>query len=275
MREQEPSQTALGVAYMRAAHQLLDTPPLLFEDPLALTILGPKAEETIHAHIARHQTGFGRALRSHVCLRARFTEDMLAREKADRYVLVGAGLDTFALRQPAWAKTMRILEIDHPATQTLKRQKIAEAGLAEPENLSFVAADFTRETLGDILGRQQIDAGEKVFFAWLGVTMYLTQEEIDTSLSAMAKACDHPALCLTFKQPDKGQSDKAMRELVASLGEHFVSAFTPGEMAEKLAAHGFTRQEFLSPERAVADYFTPPRQDLAPVHRSGIVYAAI
>lgn len=273
MQEQEASKTALGVAYMRAAHQILDTPPLLFEDPLALALLGPGAEALIRAHIDRHQGPYGRGLRSHVCLRARFTEDRLTREKPNLYVLVGAGFDSFAWRQPDWAKGMRILEIDHPATQAKKREMLAAAGLAMPDNLSFVAADFTRETLADILGRQAIGASERVFFSWLGVTMYLNEADIDASLDAMAKVSDHASVSLTFKQPDQGQGDKAMRELVAALGEAFVSVFTPEEMAEKLTAHGFARQDFLTPEQAAAEYFTPPISLPAP-RRGGVVYAA-
>jgi methyltransferase (TIGR00027 family) len=274
MLEQEASKTALGVALMRAAHQFLDTPPLLFDDPLALPLLGPDAEKMIRAHIDRYQTLYGRGLRSHVCLRSRFTEDRLRQAGADRYVLVGAGLDTFALRQPEWAKGIRILEIDHPATQAKKREAIAKAGWKEPGNLTFAAADFTRESLADVLGRQQIAPHEKVFFSWLGVTMYLTEAEIDASLDAMAQVSDHASVSLTFKQPDRGQGDKAMREFVAALGEAFVSVFTPDEMAAKLAAHGFVNQEFLTPERATTAYFTPPRGDLSAPRRSGIVYAA-
>ena len=78
---------------------------------------------------------------------------MLRRSKADRYVLVGAGFDTFSLRQPEWAKGLRLLEVDHPATQAAKREMMARGGFAEPENLRFAATDFSRETLGDVLGR--------------------------------------------------------------------------------------------------------------------------
>jgi O-methyltransferase involved in polyketide biosynthesis len=91
----------------------------------------------------------------------------------------------------------------------------------------------------------------------------------------MAQVSDHASVSLTFKQPDQGEGDKAMRELVASLGEAFVSAFTPEEMAAKLTQHGFAAHEFLTPERAKAEYFTPPRSDLAVPRRSGIVYAAL
>jgi len=276
MLEQQASKTALGVAYIRAAHQILDTAPLLFEDPVALPLLGPNALEAIRATRERHQSPYGRGLRSHVCLRSRFTEDMLQRSGANRYVLVGAGFDTFALRQPDGAKGLRILEVDHPATQAAKRERIAAAGFALPEKVRFAATDFARENLADILGREKIAAEETVFFSWLGVTMYLSDAAIDTSLAAMARAAEHTAVCLTFKQPDDGlvAGDKAMADSVAALGEAFVSFFTPDQMAAKLQQHGFTHPEFLTPERALAEYYTPPRGGLPPPRKTGIVYAA-
>lgn len=273
MLEDQASKTALGVAYIRAAHQVLDTAPLLFEDLVALPLLGRSAQANVRATLERHQSPYGRGLRSHVCLRSRFAEDRLRAAGADRYVLVGAGFDTFALRQPDWARGLRILEVDHPATQSAKREMIAAAGFTLPENLAFAAADFSRESLADILGRQGIRAEETVFFSWLGVTMYLAEAAIDASLAAMAAVSDHAGVALTFKQPDDGPGDKAMADFVAALGEAFVSFFTPDEMAAKLSAHGFLQQEFLTPERARADYFTPPRGDLPAPRRSGIVYA--
>ena len=273
MQDQEASKTALGVAYLRAAHQLIDPAPRLFEDPVALPLLGPGAEARIRESLPRYQQPYGRGLRSHVCLRARFAEDQLARENADLYVLVGAGFDTFAWRQPEWARSLRILEIDHPATQAKKRDMIAAAGLITPDNLSFAAVDFTRESLSDVLGRHAIAAGARVYFSWLGVTMYLSEEAIAASLSAMAACGGHASVTLTFKVPEQSPGDDALSALVAAAGEAFVSTFTPDAMAETLAAHGFARREFLDPDQARALYYTPPGS-LPPPRRSGIVYAA-
>ena len=148
MQDQTASKTALATAYMRAAHQLLDDKPLLLSDPVALPLLGAHAAETIRGALARHQSPGGKALRAHVVLRARFTEDRLeeaAAKGVTRYILIGAGFDSFALRQPSWAGALKIVEVDHPATQSAKRERIARAGLSEPENLIFAPADFERE----------------------------------------------------------------------------------------------------------------------------------
>ncbi|GAA0549029.1 methyltransferase (TIGR00027 family) [Rhizomicrobium palustre] len=278
MQDHQASRTALGVAYIRAAHQILDSHPLLFADPVAVRFLGPDTADAIHGMIARHQHPRGRGLRSHVCLRARFAEDMLAEEAANgatTYVLVGAGFDTFAFRQPHFAKGMRIVEIDHPATQAAKRQMIAAAELTVPENLRFAAADFTREGLGDVLGRLGIDPNEGVYFSWLGVSMYLTEADIDKSLEAMAKVSTRASITLTFRQPPDPSmpAEKEIADVVAAMGEPFISAFSEEAMAEKLKQKGFAQQNFLDPENAATRYYAEQR-DLPPPRRTTIVHAA-
>jgi methyltransferase (TIGR00027 family) len=279
MIENAASRTALGVAYMRAAHQLLDGKPLLFPDPIALALLGPDAPDQIRDSLSRHQTPFWRGMRSHVCLRSRFAEDKLAEaveRGTSRYVLVGAGYDTFAFRQPDWARALKIVEVDHPATQAAKQEMLATAGIALPENLTFLAADFTREALPDMLARLKIQPGDGVYFSWLGVSMYLEQAAVDATLAAMADAARKVSVCLSFKQPTNGNitQDVQFAEAVASVGEPFLSLFTPKEMADKLAAHGFARQDFLTSEKARADYFTPPRRGIPAPHNTTIVLAS-
>lgn len=277
MIENSASRTALATAYLRAAHQILDGAPLLFPDPVALPLLGPQAETQIRSTIERYQGPFGRGLRSHVCLRARFAEDRLAASRGTGwYVLVGAGFDTFALRQPDWARDLRIIEIDHPATQDAKRTMMASAGLSSPDNLTFVPADFTRQTLADILGRLEIPQDDGVYFSWLGVSMYLDAAAVDATLSAMAGVSRRVGLTLSFKQPlqEHIERDVQMAKVVAGLGEPFLSLFTPEEMAARLTAHGFARQEFLTRERARTDYFTPPHPGIPAPHNTTIAWAS-
>lgn len=164
--------------------------------------------------------------------------------------------------------------MDHPATQAAKRDMIRAAGFALPDNLTFAAVDFTRESLGDVLARLGIE--ETAYFSWLGVTMYLDEGAIDASLAAMARIGGQSSLTLTFKQPDDGTApgDAKIAEFVASLGEAFVSFFTPEQMAAKLAQHGFTKQQFLTPEKARAEYYTPPRGGIPAPRHTSIVYAA-
>lgn len=123
---QAASQTALGTAYLRAAHQMLDGEPRLLDDPLAVTLLGRDAWGRIQANADAYRSPVVQSLRAHVVLRSRFAEDSLAEAVSrgiTQYILLGAGLDTFAFRQPPWAHSLRILEVDHLQTQLLKRQR--------------------------------------------------------------------------------------------------------------------------------------------------------
>jgi methyltransferase (TIGR00027 family) len=204
MQDKTASKTALATAYMRAAHQLLDDKPLLLSDPVTMPLLGAHAAETIRGALARHQSPGGKALRAHVVLRARFTEDRLeaaAAEGATCYVLIGAGFDSFALRQPSWARALKIVEVDHPATQSAKRERIAKAGLSEPENLIFAPADFEREELCEVLARYGIGPGKQAFFSWLGVAMYLEEAAINETLRTIAAFAPGSKVTLTFRQP--------------------------------------------------------------------------
>jgi len=276
------SKTALGTAIMRAAHQLLDDRPLLFEDPVALAILGAQITETIRAHAARYQEPVNRAMRAHVCLRSRYTEDKLAQAAAagiSRYVLVGAGFDTFILRQPDWARTLQIIEVDHPATQAAKREMIDKAGFRVPGNVIFVATDFTRETLGESLARHGIGIDRPAYFSWLGVSMYLEESAIETSLQAMSAFGPGSEVTLTFRQPPGPDPYAAaitakLAKRVENAGEAFISSFTPAAMEEKLLQCGYTNVVFLEPEKAEELYFTPPRHDLPAPTRTSIVFAS-
>ena len=277
MQDQTASKTALATAYVRAAHQLLDDRPLLLNDPMALPLLGPGAAEIIRGRIARHQSPAGKSLRAHVVLRTRFTEDRLEAAVSKglaRYVIIGAGYDSFALRRPPWARKLKIVEVDHPATQSAKREKIAESGLPEPENLIFAPADFEREELAEVLARCGISPDEPVFFSWLGVTMYLEEAAIDTTLRTIGTFAPGSEVSLTFKQPpDEASSPLAAR--VSDLGEPFVSFFAPEEIEGKLRSTGFSSIDFLTQEKTESLYFVPSRTDLPIPKQTSILCAAV
>ncbi len=277
MQDQAASRTALATAYMRAAHQLLDDKPLLLSDPVALPLLGAHATDTIRGRLARYQSPGGKALRAHVVLRARFTEDKLeeaAGKGVTRYILIGAGFDSFALRQPSWAGALKIIEVDHPATQSAKRERIARVGLSEPENLIFAPADFEREELGEVLTRCGIGPGEPAFFSWLGVTMYLEEAVIDATLRAIAVFAPGSEVALTFRQP-LDETSSTLAAITSDLREPFVSFFTPEEIGAKLRHAGFSGIDFLTPEKAEALYFTPSRIDLPVLKRTNILCASV
>src|SRR3569833_2473723 len=178
MAERSASMTARGVAMLRAAHQLIDAPPPILDDPVIVRLLGPDAEARIRSEVERAQSAPARGIRSHVKLHSRYTEDRLhaaVGRGVDQYVLLGAGLDTFAYRQPHWARSLTIIEVDHPSSQADKRRLLATAGVDVPSNVRYADVDFEHETLADGLRRAGVDFQRPTFFSWLGVTMSLTR----------------------------------------------------------------------------------------------------
>ena len=264
MSDYKASHTALGTAYLRAAHQLLDAQPLLFDDPVALPLLGLEGLKLIQDTADNYQTPEMLALRAHVVLRSRFTEDRLAAAVSrgiTQYVILGAGFDTFALRQPAWAKNIKIIEVDHAGTQTMKRSYIAAAGLAMPENAVFADINFENESFHDGLFRYSVSMKEPSFFSWLGVTMYLKEDAIDAVLRSVAMFPADSEIVLTFVQPP-GDSPSPLAQRVANLGEPWVSCFAPYALKAKLLGVGFSKVEFLSPAETETRYFRQRPKDL-------------
>ena len=174
MEAARPSRTALRVAMRRAAHQLYDAKPLVLEDPIAVPILGPYIEE-VRRTPTRPDRPFSVALRAFLVARSRYAEDKLGHAVASgatQYVLLGAGLDTFAHRNPY--PHLHVFEVDHPATQQWKRELLAVSNLPVPEGLTYAPIDFEHQTLPEQLLAAGFDPNARTFFAWLGVVPYLT-----------------------------------------------------------------------------------------------------
>ncbi|MCB2185611.1 MAG: class I SAM-dependent methyltransferase [Deltaproteobacteria bacterium] len=277
MAEKSASRTALGTACMRAAHQLLDAPPLILEDPLAVRLLGPGAEKHIRETAASFREKNRLHLRSHVVLRSRFAEDRLARAVSrgvGQYLVLGAGFDTFALRNPAWAAGLRLWEVDHAGTQARKRELIAAAGLSLPAAATLAAVDFERETLAQSLARHGVSKDTPAFFSWLGVTMYLGQEAIVAVLSAVASFPPGSEIVLTFAPPP-GDQPSHYDQRSAGLGEPWISYFTPEEMTDLLRATGFGQVELLTPDQAKERYYASRPDDLPPPFQTNMVAAIL
>ena len=216
------------------------------------------------------------ALRTHVVLRSRFTEDRLAAAVSrgiTQYVILGAGFDTFALRQPLWAKNIKIIEVDHSGTQTVKRSYLDKTGLTMPENAIFADIDFEHESLREGLLRHNISMNEPTFFSWLGVTMYLKEDAIDAVLRSVAMFPAGSEIVLTFRRsPD--ESPSPLSQSVANLGEPWVSFFEPEALEAKIRDTGFSKVEFLTPAEAEARYFRHRPKDL-PVPKQINILSAV
>lgn len=261
------SRTAQRVAIRRAAHQLLDQPRVL-DDPLALRIIGAEAAETLRTNPKEHHA-FARAFRAFMAARSRYAEDEVARAVASgvrQYVVLGAGLDTFAYRNPY--PELRVFEVDHPATQAWKREQLEAAGIAVPASLTFVPIDFERQTLVDGLTRAGFDDRAAAFFSWLGVTPYLTREACMGTLSFIAKMPVGSGVVFDFAiDPallNAGQREalEALSKRVAAAGEPFQLFFDPAKLQAELKGMGFHRTEFLQGKELNTRYFKDRKDGL-------------
>ncbi len=261
MQGHEPSRTALGAATHRAAHQVLEG-GIIFGDPLACVILGRPPEE-----IAREASAdpARRPLRLFIAARSRFAEDALADAVARgvrQAVVLGAGLDTLALRRPR--DGVRVFEVDHPATQAFKRERLAAAGLAVPDALTFAPVDFEREDLAAGLARAGFDAGAPAFFAWLGVVPYLTATAVAGTLARIVAV---PGAEVVFDYvvprdrlaPERRAQVDALTARVAAAGEPFRCSFDPAALAAQLRGLGFGEIEDLAPEDVRARLIGTPQ----------------
>lgn len=281
MRENGYSRTAMMVAMRRAAHQLFDARPLVLDDPCAVPIIGPEAEARLgdmrpHGRIAR----VGRAF---MVARSRFAEEALAkavRHGVHQYVVLGAGLDTFAYRNPFPAGTLRVFEVDHPATQAWKREKLAKAGIPVPADVTYVPVDFERRTLAEGLAGAGFDPNAPAFFSWLGVVMYLSEEAIATTFRYIAARPAGSGLALDYSMPAASLSwveriiRWSMARRVAKAGEPFRSFFTPATMRALLERAGLKPVEDLGPPEMNARYFRDRTDGLRTEGRSFHVVSA-
>jgi methyltransferase (TIGR00027 family) len=260
MQEGKFSKTAQRVAIRRAAHQLLDQPRVL-DDPLALRIIGSEAAQELRSNPKEHHA-FSLAFRAFMAARSRYAEDELARAVAHgvrQYVVLGAGLDTFACRNPH--PGLRVFEVDHPATQAWKREQLHAANIAIPPSLTFVPIDFELQTLADGLAQSGFNASAAAFFSWLGVTPYLTREACMITLSYIARMPVGSGVVFDFAvdpallNAGQRQALEALSKRVARYGEPLQLFFDPGKLQDELKAVGFRRTEFLQSKELNARYF--------------------
>jgi methyltransferase (TIGR00027 family) len=246
MEQARPSRTALRVALRRAAHQLYDARPLVFDDPLAVAILGSHADEverTPGRNPEHKPRPFSVSLRAFLVARSRYAEDLLAHAAecgVTQYVLLGAGLDTFAHRNPY--PSLRVFEVDHPATQQWKRELLLSSALPEPANLIYAPVDFECQSLAEQLHAAGFDATLPSFFAWLGVVPYLTLDSFRATLRFISAQPTGSGVVFDYGQPravltpHEQLAHDSLASRVQLAGEAFQLFFTPAEIAAELAA---------------------------------------
>jgi len=303
----DASRTALATSLMRALHTRGDPVPLL-NDPwgdrlvpdTVRTALRERALQRVDASRRAEAAAvpdeiLDAALRANpayadVILRSRYTEDALQTAVArgiEQYVIIGAGFDSFICRRPAWAEGLTIYEVDHPATQRLKRQCLQKCGIPESTDVHFVEADLSIETLGSALARSSFQATRPTFFSWLGVTMYLTREANLATLHAIA-SCAPAASELVFSYVDEAilrdaaasnraeaEDFRSLRSEVASIGEAFLSGFDPVTLKVLLLDAGLLLMEDLGGDHALARYDAAGATGLRPARAAHVAHARL
>lgn len=269
MKPNQPSRTALMIARQRAAHQLLDHGAIL-NDPFAMRILREDEKHVLEFANKHPVASIGRLI---TAARSRIAEDALSKaveRDVRQVVILGAGLDTFALRNPHRSLEIRIYEVDHPETQTWKRELLAEAEVVPPAWLTFVPVDFEQDDIGTKLAAAGVQRNSPTFFTWLGVVPYLTEDAIGRALDSMS-TIQNSEVVFDYLEPPESfseelrQIEKARSEQLQKLGERSESRFEPAGIAAILQSHGFSSIEDIGFEE-IASWFGGAVQGLAPGH---------
>lgn len=286
MKDAQVSRTSLVMSLMRGIHTRFDHPALIddtwaerfvpdTERAAILSSRGVRVEdfESLNAALAAalpKSPAYPSAI-----LRTRWTEDALQAAIANgicQYVIIGAGMDSFALRRPDFAKGVQVIEVDHPATQSFKRERLRVAEVEIPPTLDFVAVDLSTNDLGTALKRSTYRKDRLAFFSWLGVTMYLTRDANLATLKAIA-GCSAPGSELAFSYIDQREFDpilqskesKSVQSTVGALGEVWISGFDPAELGADLRSVGFTLEEDIDGEQISKRYYGNSKDALRPL----------
>ncbi len=281
MKENQASFSAMMTAYIRAYHSMHDTPKI-FDDFLAYRLIPPEVsalieqgfkknehfEDSEHtASLSGKATNYASVMKTtNVLSRARYTEDALEeafRQGVKQYVILGAGMDTFSFRRAEMMEFLEVFEVDHPATQNFKLLRLAELGWEHPAKLHFIPIDFTKENLVTALTRSSAyNPNVKSFFSWLGVTMYLTREEVFSTLRSITDIAPEGSIVVfdyfdsdAFLPEKSSPAMQKKQEIFQKLGEKITTGFDPSTLAEDLSSLGLRLHENLSPEDIEKRYF--------------------
>ncbi|SMF99844.1 class I SAM-dependent methyltransferase [Burkholderia singularis] len=277
-----PDSTAVRVALWRALHVQIDPPPHVLEDEIGLRLAAPP--EGWRERPDMHPQGTA-GYRAAIVARARFVEDLVAEradQGVDQYVILGAGLDTFAQRRPEIASRLRVFEVDRPGTQAWKQQRLTELGFGAPAWLTFVPVDFEAgELWRDQLSAAGFDVTRPAIVASTGVSMYLTRDAIAATLRQIAAFGPGTTLAMTFLlpldliDPAERAQHQAVYERARAAGTPFVSFFSPAEIVALAEQAGFDDVRHVSGRDLVERYFSKRTDGLRPASGEEFVVASV
>lgn len=272
----EPDNTAVRTALWRGLHVLVDAAPHVLEDQAGLKLIAP--QDNWRQRPDMHPE-FTKRLRASIVARSRFIEDLIIAESkkgVDQYVILGAGLDTFAQRRADIASKLQIYEIDQHDTQAWKQQRLIDLGFGIPEWLHFVSVNFETTSWWDQLLNAGFDIHKPAVVACTGVTLYLTRDVITATLNQLATLAPGSTLAITFYLPMElmDEEDKPLQEIAEKgareAGTPFVSFFAPKEISALAQEAGFKETQTISTKELKERYFTHRSDQLVPA--SGEVF---
>lgn len=270
----EPDNTAVRTALWRALHLQADAKPHILEDDFGLKLIAPHS-----GWQERPDMKFTKRLRASIVARARFIEDLIIKHSKQgiaQYVILGAGLDTFAQRRPEIASGIQIFEIDQPDTLAWKQQRLIEIGFGIPDYLHFVPVNFETSSWWKQLLKAGFDSQKSAMTACTGVTLYLTKEAITSTLHQLASLASGSILAMTFYLPIEflDEEDKPMQEIAEKgareAGNPMISFFTPAEILTLADKAGFKNTKTITSEDMEHYYFKNRSDNLLPA--SGEVF---
>jgi methyltransferase (TIGR00027 family) len=274
-RTAAPNSTAVRVALWRAMHVQVDAPPHVFEDEIGLRLVAPDEGWRRRPDMDPHATSLFRAS---IVARARFIEDLVVEQAGHdvgQYVILGAGLDTFAQRRPEVASRLVVFEVDQPGPQAWKRRRLIELGFGIPEWLRLVPVDFEAgDAWWQRLAAAGFDAGQPAVVASTGVSMYLTKDAIAATLRHIAALAPGSTLAMTFllplelADPEVRPGLQLAEKGARASGTPFISFFTPTEMLTLAREAGFREVQHVSATTLAQRYFTGRTDGLRPPNNS-------
>jgi methyltransferase (TIGR00027 family) len=264
MESRGPSRTAVLTATLRAAHYLFDGAPKILTDPFARDFAGFASDEEVRKALDALALRDLSRLRTAFAVRSRYAEDELSvaiQRGISQYIILGAGLDSFAYRRPDLMRALHVYEVDHPATQSWKRARLRELGIKSPPTLRHVPINFEQATLISGLAAGGVNRNAKAFFSWLGVTQYLPRDVVLNTLREIASATAPgtelvvqfivPAATLS---PEEGNLVTAAAAAAASMGEPWLSFFDPEDLETNMTEIGFEQIVHFGSEEATERY---------------------
>lgn len=282
--ERPPSWSACFTSILRAAHQVLDEEPKLLNDPFVVGLVDGSSVDEIQQLVTNYNLPIMQLTRFSFILRNRIVEDMLKvklNAPLEQFVILGAGLDTFAYRQPYWAKHLKIIEIDHPNSQEFKKNHLRKANITVPKNVTFYPIDFELASLKDALTAVYFNANTRSYFSWIGVTQYLTMPAILSTVKTILSLPEGSGIIFSFILPEHllegidKQASVYFSEMLASKGEPWLTRLDPVELQELLYNLGFKKVMYFKPEMVQKQYLHQRSdQRIAPIYEQ-LMYAEV